>query len=546
MKTFPTSSWVGWFSIGLLLFALPPFATAQTIVNEPAPVGEPAAEPPQQSFAAPYQFSSEGIFGCNQTAGALGSAGTMAAIGGVYVPVNDAAVTLNTGILVYKECILRPLQDRFRESVTAGLLKKLLVDMETGRQGNKQYVVEPISEALQVSDREVYAVLTDPNVVDKLHKNFGRSVISAVASGYQKDTRSPEKDLECSYKGNLDDLIVTGDVPNPLEGIRTLALDPACNPFEAFLMTNALAEARVEQAVSKWASSIDRGFYPVTDNADDPLAEKILTPASVVQSSFQKGLDAPQDQLNFVTDIGQLNGTAITNVAIRALSDITGMAGFMQNGYLDQIARESSQGVVSAAVNAALTILNAARQIEGSYLAVMNAVASKLTQTINQIRSIERQCWALVVPSAQTYASQNGFTLDTAKISAATSSLAFSQQVIDAQITPLAQSVLSNVQSSQKALALIEQLIAGVTNTTSLSAQRLALQQLDALVAQKQLHSQYDVQNATKQRDDVAAATENLVNDTKVAWADSPDASVGWCNINNPSIPQLWAERWKK
>jgi len=29
-------------------------------------------------------------------------------------------------------------------------------------------------------------------------------------------------------------------------------------------------------------------------------------------------------------------------------------------------------------------------------------------------------------------------------------------------------------------------------------------------------------------------------------WTDSPDPAVGWCNINNPDIPQLWAARWKK
>src|SRR3989344_3228731 len=50
---------------------------------------ETTAQQIESSTAAAYQFKNEGIFGCNQVAGANASAGTLAAIGGVYVPVND-------------------------------------------------------------------------------------------------------------------------------------------------------------------------------------------------------------------------------------------------------------------------------------------------------------------------------------------------------------------------------------------------------------------------------------------------------------------------
>ncbi|KKW07358.1 MAG: hypothetical protein UY39_C0015G0001, partial [Candidatus Kaiserbacteria bacterium GW2011_GWC2_49_12] len=40
-----------------------------------------------------YQFQRSGIFGCNQTAAYRMSVGALSAVGGVYVPVNDAAVT---------------------------------------------------------------------------------------------------------------------------------------------------------------------------------------------------------------------------------------------------------------------------------------------------------------------------------------------------------------------------------------------------------------------------------------------------------------------
>ncbi|HEY4526710.1 MAG TPA: hypothetical protein VJK53_02580, partial [Candidatus Paceibacterota bacterium] len=234
-----------------------------------------------------------------------------------------------------------------------------------------------------------------------------------------------------------------------------------------------------------------------------------------------------------------------SGLSAHAISDSRGLTGLLQPtlgqpSYLDQMAREASQGLRNAAVNAALQILSAARQVETTYFNAMNAIATNLTQAIGQLRSAETSCWALVVPAAQAYANQNGF-----QITAATTTTA-SQQIIDSQISPLATTTVSNIGRSQQALDLINRLITGVTNTSSLEAQRLALQQLDSLVAQGLLHNQYDAQQATQRREDVQTAMATLVEDTIVAWADSPDTNVGWCNINNPEIGRIWAERWRR
>ncbi len=549
-------------AFGVFALALPLLVHAN---HEPGHIDPPA------STAAPYDFKNEGIFGCNQTAGANASAGTMAAIGGVYVPVNDAAVTLNTGILVYKECVLRPLQDRLRESATSALLKKQYIGIETGREGNKRYVVNIGGELQIVDDRAMLTFVTGP-ALETVHPTYREEIRRALARNFQAETRGTGKQ-ECKYAGDLN-MAVTNPTENEFDFVNFVELrDPSCNLFFAYIEKKNERDAVRAQAIADQMKVWDwgRGFYAVTDNAQDPLSEKILNPSSVVQESFQQILGSPVRQLESANDIGQMIGALFAGVTTQALTDNQGLAGLAQSvagrpSYLDQVARESSQGVIGAAVNAALTILNAARQVEGSFLAVMNAIAGNLTQTINQIRGTERQCWALVVPKVREYAARGTcttinpitfpptqptqqcipFELNEAKISAATSSLAFSQQVIDSQITPLAQAALTNVQSSQRALGLIDQLIAGVTNTNSLATQRLALQQLDSLVAQKALHSQYDVVNAAKQKEDIVTAMGNLVSDTKIAWGDSPDPGVGWCNINNPTVIQLWAERWKK
>lgn len=525
-----------------------------------------ADEPPQESTAAPYQFKNEGIFGCNQVAGANASAGTLAAIGGVYVPVNDAAVTLNTGILVYKECVLRPLQDRLRESAISALVKRQYIGIETGREGNKQYVQNFPAERLIVRDRSRLTTLTG-TAPEKLTPAFKSAIVRWDAQTYRQETRDPESMLTCPYEDI--DAGIRNETDDPL-GVISSFTNPACIPHLDALLFKELADARDAQAVADFMTMLEygRGFYPVTDNAQDPFAEKILTPASVVQESFQQILGSSVRQLENANDIGQMVGALFAGITTQALTDTRGLAGFSQSvagqpSYLEQVAKESSQGVIGAAVNAALTVLNASREIEGRYLAAMEAISANLTQSINQIRSTERSCWNLIVPRAQAYAAKGTcivtdpttipptetctpIPLDPRKMNISTSSLAFSQQVIDSQITPLANAALTNVQNSRRALGLIDQLIAGVTNTASLNAQRIALQQLDTLVAQRALHTKFDAENAAKQRDDVQGAMATLVQDTAKAWGDSPDPSTGWCNINNADIPRLWAERWKK
>ena len=546
MRLRSTSIWwiviIGFASLA----CMPIFARAAHVAGH---VDAPE-EPPAGSAAAAFDFSQEGIFGCNQTAGASASAGTMAAIGGTYVPVNDAGITLNTGIIVYKECVLRPLQDRLRESAMSALLKKQYIGIETGREGNKRYVVDIKKERQIVDDRAALTYLQGP--LETVHPEYREKIRRALAINYRAETRG-SGNQECGYEGDL-----AMATQNPTENEFSFAnfaelRDPACNLFFAYMEKKDERDAVRAEAIANQNTVWDwgRGFYAVTDNEQNPFRETILTPSSVVQESFQQILGSPVRQLESANDIGLIIGALFASVTTQVLTDSQGLAGLGQSvggraPYIDQVARESSQGVIGAAVNAALTILNSARQVEGSFLAVMNTIAENLTQTISGIRNIERQCWALVVPKVEEYAGQNGIALDRAKIRTSTSTLAFSQQVIDSQITPLAQAALTNLESSQRAVGLIDRLIAGVTNTSSLTAQRLALQQLDTLVAEGALHSQYDVVNATTQGADISSAMDTLRTDTAQAWGDSPDPSVGWCNIQNPTVIQLWAERWKR
>jgi len=480
------------------------------------------------------------------------------------VPVNDASVTLNTGVLVYKECVLRPLIDRLREAATAGLVKKAITGFQTSKQGNPQYAVKPAQEDTDAYLKEYMRPFTD-GTADSIDSKFRSAVKTEAARTVRQKAYAPEQDLECPFKGDA-----SQDVWG---GILSLQY-PQCNALGAYNIFYDQANTRGSRAAAynQEQRIIGRGVYAITDNPDDPLRQTILTPASVVQESFQEILGSPLRQLESANDIGQMIGALFSGITTQITTDNKGLAGLTQSvggqpSYLDQVAKESSQSIVGAAVNAALTILNAARQTEASYLASMNAIASSLTQTIARLRGAENQCWNLIIanPSgphvcATPLATNKTCTAvvkctededgtkdcPTAPTLQVATSTAFSQGVIDSQIAPLANVSITNVEASEKALRLIDQLIQGVTNTSSLNAQRISLQQLDSLVAQKALHNQYDAQRAAEQQKDVQAAMANLITDTVTAWADSPDPAVGWCNVNNPSVIQGWIDRWKK
>lgn len=539
----------------VVLCAVPALAFAQ----------EETPDPPPASASEPYQYKNEGIFGCSQVAGAAMSAGTLSAIGGVYVPVNDASVTLNTGIIDYKECVLRPLVVRLRERASAGLFKKAVTGIQTGREGNPQYSVNPAREDTDIYLKEFVRTFTD-GTASGIDQKFRSAVLTAVARTVRQEAYAPEQDLVCPFKGNASDDIFGA----------ILALQyPQCNALGAYNIFYDQANSRASQAAAynQEQRILGRGVYAITDKPDDPLRQTILTPASVVQESFQEILGSPVRQLESANDIGQMIGALFSGVTTQIITDNKGLAGLTQKvggqpSYLDQVAKESSQGILGAAVNAALTILNATRQNEASYLASMNGIASSLTQTIARLRSAENQCWNLIIANPngphvcatpltanKTCTAAVACTTDpatgvqtcpTAPTLQVATSTAFSQGVIDSQIRALADVSVTNVQAAEKALKLVDQLIEGVTNTGSLNSQRISLQQLDSLVAQKVLHNQYDAQRVAEQLKDVQTAMANLIDDTVKAWADSPDPAVGWCNVNNPNVIQAWIDRWKK
>lgn len=503
---------------------------------------------------AAFAFKRDGIFGCSLQGSYSMSVGALGAVGGAYVPVNDAAVTLNTGYLVYKECVLDGVTSREKENATANLLRQGTRQFVTGRDGRPMFPVDLSKETLERNDAAVVRYLTTH--LQTMNPSMMSAVRQALARNYQAGTRAPNKDLACPFAGDLRP--ISSGQSSGLQAVL-LAANPSCNPLLAY---DYLARPQMTGVIGADQSEMftrlgwSNGIYGV-EEIDENGVRRTLTPGAMVAASLQQLLGSGFEQLQSANEIDQIIGALFAAVGNQMVGDSRGLIGLVQSSgeqpsYLDRIVSESASGLRNAAINAGLQILNAARQVEGRYLEIVRAIGNALFSAMEKLRGAERACWNIIIPKVQEYAKKGGCVDDTAtstcsafEIKIATST-EFSQAVINANIAPLASTTVKNIEVSEKAVELVEMLIVDITNSSSITGQRNALQRLDTLVSQRALHTQGDIPPVQEQLENVQGALATLIEDTIKAWGDSMDTNVGWCNVNNPTVIKMWADKWKK
>ena len=117
----------------------------------------------------------------------------------------------------------------------------------------------------------------------------------------------------------------------------------------------------------------------------------------------------------------------------------------------------------------------------------------------------------------------------------------FADRVITEKITSVHEQASKDLTVSDNALALLIQLANDLRNTASLTAQRIALERLDTMIAERAIHTAYDLKTAERQREDIESTVQALVEDTVKEWTEGG----GWCNVNNPNVVQMWLDRWR-
>jgi hypothetical protein len=117
----------------------------------------------------------------------------------------------------------------------------------------------------------------------------------------------------------------------------------------------------------------------------------------------------------------------------------------------------------------------------------------------------------------------------------------FSEAVISSQIAPQLDQVVNDISVSDSALITLNQIARDIASTASLTAQQAALNRLDAMIANRQVHTSYDARDATEQKNALAGSMSLLVQDTVKSWT----TGTGWCNYQNPEVIIMWYNRWK-
>lgn len=511
----------------------------------------------------PYLFKRNGVFGCPLDGG-ISSVGANAATQSAYVPVNDAAVTINTYTLVYKECVLRGVLLRQREAATAALQRGGILNYMTARDGNPQFSQILPKERTEVRDL-AYLQGTQNGTLNTLNTEFKGVVSRAVVNGYVTSRNASNKNFACSYAG-VKSALNGRPQGSYWEALKALQ-NPACNPYGATKLVDEQFVRNSESEVNDMMVRLGwgNGNYGV-EKIDADGNRVTLTPGAIVAGNVTQLLQTGYRQLENANDIDQMVSSLFAGITSHVIGDARGLLGLTQSAggqpsYLDQVSRDAAQGVRNAAVNAALTVLSGAKQIESALKQVFDTMAGVISNTIGTLRARENACWALIIDRVCTAApganntcqSKSSCTTDPEGVETCSSSVtlkvatstAFSQAVINAQIAGIASSTIFELEKTNNAVTLIDRLIANVTNTASVEAQRVALQQLDGLVANGQLHSRYDLDAAQKRSQDVTSLMAQLITDTTAAWADSQDPNVGWCNINNAAVIQRWENAWK-
>jgi len=290
----------------------------------------------------------------------------------------------------------------------------------------------------------------------------------------------------------------------------------------------------------------NRGVYSVFDGNPNPLQANIVTPGFLIADSISQSTGSGFRQLENANEIDQIVSNLFAGLTTRLIGSSSGIAGLMspssgQPAYLDRMVSQTQAMVRSGAVSAALAVLAGARSTEAAYFAAKQGIATAVIGAVNQLRGIENQCWELIVPAVRTHAAANGNP--TLVIATSTQ---FSQAIIDAELRTLASTTAVEVTVAQQALSRIDQMIVQVQNSASPAAQQQVILQLEQMIANSEIHSTQDAQNASSQRDAVASALATLVNNTRIAWADSTDPTIGWCNVNNTAVVERWFGEWRR
>lgn len=526
-------------------------------------------EPCTSSTVTPSSSSNSGIYSC--TAPGATSIASTAAIGGTYVPVYDAAVALNTGVLAYKECVLRGLFNQTKQAATLSMVdrnyKFMSGQASNGRNGNPYWVVNYSKELGQVSDK-AFVKAFQSGVLSSLNSAFQNQVKNALVRNYQMTTRAPQNALTCPYNGDW-----RAATRNPTQNFSYDAIfalgNPNCDPVYAYMGSQDQMYASVAASQNEWTTRLDRnnGIYDVVDQNGDVVVPGIFLNAVGTQS-----LTSGFRQLENADDIGEMVGAVFAGIGTKLLSGPSSVASVQS--YIDQAVAQQRDSLANAAVSTALTNLYQILSWEQQYNDILSAIADTLTDAVDQLRGAEKACWVLVIDNVCAASSTPSGTSCTSTTDV-TLTIATSTEFSDAAIAKKnilasAETLKQAASTSQANLSTINTLIIEVQSSDS-SVRNSAISKLNTIISAQPpvLTTQNTVAKAQQELEEVQAdmlgddaGNDGFVTKTiqkwegdalntngtlikhALAWDGTIDPGTGWCNVAKEDTLNQWIQKW--
>ncbi|MEK7107420.1 MAG: hypothetical protein AAB899_04520, partial [Patescibacteria group bacterium] len=251
--------------------------------------------------------STDAMENCDRYGAQSMSVGSTAAIGGGVVPVSDAAVTLNTGMLVYKECVVRKIIDAKKRAAIARLVSNSTKTFLTGREvcttgidgvetcetGNP-YFPENLEEDQRRWESNIVAQNVSGGLSNSLNSAYRDDLRLALNRSYLEQTQNPGASLACSYTGDL--VALNNGAYDGPQSLFAVA-DPNCNPlfnfynYQSSVMSYAAADRENRMTRLGW----NNGVYDVvvTENG----RTRVVTPGFILAGTFQQQLGSNFRQL---------------------------------------------------------------------------------------------------------------------------------------------------------------------------------------------------------------------------------------------------------
>lgn len=504
------------------------------------------------------------IFNCSTSGQATASAGSTGPLGGPYVPVADYAVELNTGLLVYKECVLRVVINQKRKAITSEFDRAYLTRFNGGRTDPTDPTVNTpfFSQEFGVEMRNLshatrYKQL-EGTTLQPLSNTIRTAVKNAVAARYTTGYRL-EESLKCSYTdGDLQNAY-NGRPANFWEAFSALTDEPMCNIYGATVYAETELDDMIAYETMKETQKLawGQGVYPV-ERTDANGFRLTQTPGQIVLQNGIMHVQSGYEQEKTADDLGELINAYYAGVSNQVVTEGTpgsggGAGGFGglaaitmggANSYMQQVVNRTAGDYVQTSANTAIALLQAALAIEQQYRAVYNDILNFLDGRKTAIRGAETNCYNIVknaVCESGTITATGCTAQDGGGALTFTNSPSFSTTAINtAGIPALETAANANRNSADSNIAVIQSLIASVTSNPTPANQTTAINQLNNLPP----HTSQNVTNAQTQREGIQGTVGAAIDKAGNDWANDQNPNVGWCNVSLADVRAKWIACW--